>query len=211
MVNRAGGVRRHRREAGKQARQRMGEASNQVVSYVAGKDEGIRASMRSGDVLLFRGCGLLSSLIRRATRSDYSHAGMLFRQGGRLYCLEAVGSGVRLAPVSRLLAHYPEGVYYCGVDAPEPAREIALEFGFEQLSLRYDVLGLVRFAFALFFAAKRRAVESDQRWFCSELVAAAYRAAGFPLTDALPCYTSPADLINGQRIALHGRLTLTDK
>jgi len=64
-----------------------------VLAYVAGKDEGVRASMRSGDVLLFRGRGLLSWLIRHATHSDYSHAGLLFRYCGRVYCLEAVGKG----------------------------------------------------------------------------------------------------------------------
>jgi len=185
----------------------MVEASSQVLSYVPGKEEGVRASMRSGDVLLFRGCGVLSRLIRRATHCDYSHAGLLFRYRGRVYCLEAVGKGVRLTPVSRLLDHYPEGVFYCAVEAPDPVRESALEFGFQQLSLGYDVLGLVRFALALLLA-KRLPAKPDQRWFCSELVAAAYRVAGVPLTDQLPCYTSPADLINGHRISLRGRLTV---
>ena len=187
----------------------MVEATKQVLFYVAGKDEGVRASMRSGDVLLFRGSGFLSWLIRHATHSDYSHAGLLFRYSGRVYCLEAVGKGVRMAPVSRLLDHYPDGVFYCGLGATEPARETALGFGFQQLSLPYDVFGLVRFALALIFAW-RRPVKPDRRWFCSELVAAAYRIAGFPLTDELPCYASPADLINGQHLELRGRLTTAD-
>jgi uncharacterized protein YycO len=165
--------------------------------------------MRSGDVLLFRGSGLLSWLIRVATHTGYSHAGLVFRYRERVYCLEAMGKGVRLAPVSRLLDHYPDGVFYCGLAAAEPARETALGFGFQQLSLPYDVLGLVRFALALIFAT-RRPVKPDQRWFCSELVAAAYRRAEFPLTDELPCYASPADLINGHRLELRGRLTAAD-
>jgi uncharacterized protein YycO len=204
-----GGVRQHRREAGEQAQQRMVDAPKQVLSYAVGKDKGVRASMRSGDVLLFRGRGFLSWLIRRATHCDYSHAGLVFCYRGRVYCLEAVGSGVRIAPVSRLLGHYPDGVFYCGLGAAEPARETALGFGFQQLCLPYDVFGLVRFAFALIFA-RRRPVKPDQRWFCSELVAAAYRIADFPLTDELPCYVSPADLINGQKLELRGRLTPAD-
>lgn len=185
----------------------MAEAGNQVLSYVAGKNVGVRAKMLTGDVLLFRGNGLLPWLIRLATHSDYSHAGLLFRYDGRVYCLEAVGKGVRLAPVSRLLDHYPDGIFYCGLAALDPARETALGFGFQQLSLPYDVLGLVRFALALIFAT-RRPVKPDQRWFCSELVAAAYRIAEFPLTDELPCYASPVDLINGHKLELRGRLTL---
>jgi len=113
-----------------------------------------------------------------------------------------------VAPVSRLLDHYPDGVFFCGLSAAEPARETALGFGFQQLCLPYDVFGLVRFALALIFAW-RRPVKPDQRWFCSELVAAAYRIAGFPLTDELPCYASPADLINGHKLELRGRLTVS--
>ena len=192
-----------------QARQSMVEPAKQELRYVAGKNEGIRADMKSGDVLLFDGNGVLSWLIRHATHSDYSHAGLLFRYRERVYCLEAVGQGVRLSPVSRLLAHYPKGVFYCSLGAEKPTRETALGFGFEQLCLPYDVLGLFRFAFALIFN-KRLPVEPDNRWFCSELVAAAYRIAGFPLTDGLPCYASPADLINGHRLELRGRLTLVD-
>lgn len=162
--------------------------------------------MCTGDVLLFRGRGLLSWIIRMFTHSGYSHAGVLFRYCGRVYCLEAVGTGVRLAPVSRLVDHYPDGIFYCGLAANEKERESALDFGFQQLSLPYDVLGLVRFALALIFCT-RRPVDDPGRWFCSELVAAAYAKAGFPLTAGLPCYASPADLINGQRLQLRGRLT----
>lgn len=201
-----GGVRQHRREAGERARQSLAGSNQQALPYAAGKNEGVRASMRNGDVLLFRGGGFLSRLIRLATHSRYSHAGLVFRYRERVYCLEAVGKGVRLAPVSRLLDHYPNGIFYCGLGASEPARETALGFGFQQLSLPYDVFGLVRFALALIFAT-RRPVKPDQRWFCSELVAAAYRIAGFPLTDELPCYASPVDLINGHKLELRGRLT----
>ena len=187
----------------------MAQTPDQVLPYAAGKDEGVRASMRGGDGLWFRGRGLLSWLIRLATHCDYSHAGLVFCYRERVYCLEAVGKGVRMTPVSRLLDHYPDGVFYCGLGAADPTREAALGFGFQQLSLPYDVFGLVRFAFALIFAL-RRPVNPDQRWFCSELVAAAYRVAGFPLTDELPCYVSPADLINGHKLELRGRLTAAD-
>ncbi len=165
--------------------------------------------MRSGDVLLFCGCGLLSWLIRNFTHSEYSHAGILYRYHDRVYCLEAVGKGVRLAPVSRLLDHYPDGIFYCGLAASEPARETAIDFGFQQLSLPYDMIGLVRFALAVIFCL-RRPFRQPERWFCSELVAEAYRKAGFPLAPELPCYASPADLINGQQLELRGRLTAAD-
>jgi hypothetical protein len=187
----------------------MAESPQEPLLYKAGKDEGVRAAMQSGDVLLFRGRGLLSSIIRVFTRSTYSHAGLVFRYHDHVYCLEAVGVGVRLSPVSLLLEHYPDGIYFFGLGAEEPVREAALGFGFRQLCRPYDVLGLVWFALALIFG-RRRPEGSDQRWFCSELVAAAYRMAGLPLTGGLPCYASPADLINGGRLEPRGRLTMAD-
>jgi uncharacterized protein YycO len=201
--------RKHRREAGEQARATIANATETSLKYFAGETKGIRASMRSGDVLLFRGRGLLSWLIRKFTHSDYSHAGVLYRYHERVYCLEAVGKGVRLAPVSRLLDHYPDGIFYCGLKATDPTREAAIDFGFQQLSLPYDVLGLVQFALAVIFCS-RRPTKQAERWFCSELVAAAYQRAGFPLTAGLPCYASPADLINGKQLDLLGRLTAGD-
>jgi len=202
----SGTVRAHRRQAGKEARALTAERAEIRLPYTAGRDDGVRSEMRNGDVLLFRGRGWLSWLIRKCTHSLYSHAGVLFRYCGRVYCLEAVGKGVRLAPVSRLVDHYPDGIFYCSLEANHQERDSAIDFGFQQLSLPYDVIGLVRFALALIFCT-RRPVKSPTRWFCSELVAAAYERAGFPLTPCLPCYASPADLINGQKIKLQGRLT----
>jgi hypothetical protein len=209
MENKKVGVRQHRREAGKEARRRAAAAPLNVLSYAAGKNEGVRASMCDGDVLLFRGRGLLSLLIRWATHSDYSHAGLVYRYNGHVYCLEAVGQGVRMAPLSRLVGHYPDGIDYYTLTVPEQPREDALGFSFQQLTLPYSVLGLVWFALALIFAWRRPDKDPD-RWFCSELVAAAYVKAGYPLTPDLPCYASPADLINGGKIEKRGRLTLAD-
>jgi uncharacterized protein YycO len=203
------GVRQFRREAGARARDFMAKSSKQELVYLPGKNEGVRAAITPGDVLLFRGRGLLSWLIKKFTHSDYSHAGLLFRYRERVYCLEAVRWGVRLSPVSMLLEHYPDGIYYFDLDAAPSVRETALEFGFTRLCLPYDILGLVWFAVALLFARKRPE-EKNERWFCSELVAAAYRSAGFPLTDGLPCYTSPVDLINGNKLKPCGPLTLAD-
>ena len=56
----------------------------------------VRQEFRDGDVLLFRGRGFSSLIIRWLTRSPYSHVGLVFRFAEHVYSLEAVGSGVRL-------------------------------------------------------------------------------------------------------------------
>jgi hypothetical protein len=187
----------------------MQQVAEHVQVYHAGQNEGIRERMRGGDVLLFRGRGLLSWIIRKATGSDFSHAGLVFRFRERVYCLEAVGGGVRLAPLSWLVGVYHGEIHYFTLEADPKERQAALGFAFEQLCRRYDKIGLVRFGLTLLFGL-RRSPHQDDRWFCSELVAQAYRVAGAPLTAELPSYASPADLIDGNKLEPGGKLTLAD-
>lgn len=135
----------------------------------------------------------------------------------RVYCLEARGAqGVRLCLLSKLIAdrNYERIVYYRGVQLTDEQRNKAIGFAFQQLGKDYDHRGIRRFAFYLFMIlvglrkrmkpnAKRRAktarqvakYRSDDLWFCSELIAAAYKHAG--LAIALPAdLTSPEDLVH---------------
>jgi uncharacterized protein YycO len=161
-----------------------------------------RAEFRDGDVLLFRGRGLASLAIRWRTRSPYSHVGLVFRFADHVYCLEAVGSGVRLILVSEVLRRYHGGIdYYAVMQATEVERQGAIAFCMAQLGRLYDKPGIWRFLVAILFG-RTPAVREDRSWFCSELVAAAYRRQGRPLTPLRVAYTSPADL------ALSPELTL---
>jgi uncharacterized protein YycO len=155
---------------------------------------GARGDFRVGDVLLFRGRGLASQAIRLFTRSPYSHVGLVFRYQGRVYCFEAVGVGVRLILMSEVMRRYHGGIdyYEVGGAAPEQ-RDGVIAFCFQQLGKLYDRPGIVRFLGAILFDHKP-AVRQDQAWFCSELVAAAYRAHGLPLAPVSASYTTPADL-----------------
>lgn len=162
------------------------------ISY---RGEG-RRRIRTGDVLCFRGQGLFSYLIRWATGSVYSHCGLAYLFDGRVYCLEAVGAlGVRLALMSTLIDRYDGGVdYFEVVGADEDQRKRALGFAFQQLGRVYDNRGILRFARAILMRNRDPKPFEDQDWFCSELVAAAYAEAGFPLVSLHASYTSPEDL-----------------
>lgn len=161
-----------------------------------------RARMRAGDVVLFRGSGLASRAIRWLTHSPYSHAALVFRFEGRVYCLEAVGSGVRLALISEVLARYHGGIDHFDVPgATEDQRTGALSFAFQQLGKLYDRHGIGRFLLAL-LTGRRPRVREDQAWFCSELVAAAYRHQGLALVPESSAFTSPADLALSPALSL---------
>ncbi len=153
-----------------------------------------RGLFRDGDVLLFRGRGPMSMAIRALTASPYSHVGLVYLFAGRVYSLEAVGAGVRLILMSEVLRRYHGGVDYYEVPrATTEQRAGAVAFCFQQLGRLYDRPGLLRFGAALVLGRKL-ATREDQSWFCSELVAAAYRKQGLSLAAERPTYTSPADL-----------------
>ena len=153
-----------------------------------------RRDFHLGDVLLFRGRGLSSQLIRILTHSPYSHVGLVFPYQGRMFSVEAVGVGVRLILMSEVMRRYHGGIDYYEIPRATPEqRDGAIAFCFQQLGKLYDRPGIVRLLIAILFNRKPT-VREDQAWFCSELVAAAYRSQGLPLAPVSAAYTSPADL-----------------
>ncbi len=173
-------------------------------SYTATREE-----LESGDLLLFRGKGFISMMIRALTNSPYSHAGLVYRFEGRVYCLEAVGHGVRLILMSELKKRYDGGIDYYVVDgADKPVRERAIGFCFQQLGKLYSKRGIVRFLIALLFDKKSSSDEDDE-WFCSELVAAAYEKQHMALCSSEAFYTSPNDLALSPRVKL--RFTIKEE
>jgi len=161
-----------------------------------------RPDFREGDMLLFRGKGLIGTLIRAMTHSPYSHAGLVYRFEGRVYVLEAVGHGVRLILMSELEKHYNGGIdYYAVVGAEDEARRSAVGFCFRQLGKLYSKRGIFRFLLALLFDY-RVSSDEEEEWFCSELVAAAYERQGLALAQAEAYYTSPNDLALSERVRL---------
>jgi uncharacterized protein YycO len=165
-----------------------------------------RDSFVEGDLLCFRGRGPVSATIRLVTRSAYSHVGLVHLFEGRVYCLEAVASGVRLCLMSELVKRYAGGIDYFEVLGVDPKqRRGAVGFAFQQLGKLFDYAGLARFFLRLVFRVRLRA-RPDERFFCAELVTQAYRAQGVRLAEAPTSYTSPNDLISGGRVRLRFRI-----
>ena len=158
----------------------------------------VRESFREGDLLAFRGRSLVSATIRALTGSQYSHVGLVYLFEARVYCLEAVGSGVRLCLMSELARRYAGGIDYVAVDASDEIRRQAVSFGFQQLGRPFDYFGLARFFLFLSLGLRPRA-RRDMRWFCAELVAEAYRRQGIRLTRDPSCYATPRALVEGPR------------
>jgi uncharacterized protein YycO len=187
MIGAAGGPVGKRSAVAREVRARRARAERKTYGSV-------RRDFHLGDVLLFRGRGLASQAIRIFTHSPYSHVGLVFLYQGRVYCVEAVGVGVRLILMSEVMRRYHGGIdYYEVPGAVSEQRNGAISFCFQQLGKLYDRPGIFRLVVAVVLN-RMPAVREDQAWFCSELVAAAYRSQGLSLVPVSAAYTSPADL-----------------
>lgn len=97
-----------------------------------------RAVIRSGDLLAWRGSGLVGRMIRHWTGESWSHVGIAWVIGGRVLVLEArEGRGVVASPLSRRLGCYslPTGAAW---DEPMQARAL------ERLGEPYSYLDALR-------------------------------------------------------------------
>jgi uncharacterized protein YycO len=132
-------------------------------------------------ILLFRGRGFFSQLIRWQTRSRYSHAAFLLPDGR---VLEAWHSGVRIAALRSW-----RDIEAFDVQAADAHQWAAvMTFARAQVGRGYDFRGVLRFL-------SRRRQPHDEQWFCSELVFAALQHAGVDLLrDTDPAEVSPGML-----------------
>lgn len=132
-------------------------------------------------VALFRGRGILSALIRWQTWSNYSHAALVLPDGSIVEAWHR-GPGVRKKQLTDM-----KGVDIFSVKGLTAEQsKIAKGFALDQIGQKYDYFGVLRFL-------NRRKVSDNGKWFCSELVYAAFKEAGVHLLskDTDPSRVSP--------------------
>ena len=142
----------------------------------------LRSAIKTGDLLGVCGRGPVSWAIKLRTRSIFSHVGLLVRLSEvgveRVFLLHSTAkTGVVLVPVSRYLGTVQGQAYLIPLRHAEIAttkpvyQEYLLSYAFQQLGRSYDFQGILRFLVPFFPEAKAE-------FFCSELAAGAYKAAG---------------------------------
>lgn len=171
-----------------------------------------REQMRDGDVLLFKGKGWLSEIIKWKTGSAYSHAGLVAWWNDRLMVLEAVGAGVRATPISYNLKKYEGGIDYfrCTEELADNTRGEMVKFAQEQLGKEYDLKRLFGFFLKLM---KNAPLEQNETatvpgtFFCSEYVAEVYERVGCDLDlERSSQYTSPDKIASSEKMEFVGTL-----
>lgn len=115
-------------------------------------------------IALFKRGGPFGALIKWQTDSGYSHSGLLFNG---VYMIEAELKGVVGQDYTQ---DELQEVELFDVDLDEESTAVIYEFAQAQIGKGYDFWALIR------FISRSRFPEND-RWFCSELVFAAFQAA----------------------------------
>lgn len=134
--------------------------------------------------ILYRGRGPLRTLIRWQTRGPYSHASLLV-DGITIY--ESDPGGVVRRPV--LQRDLDQDIFV--TDVPDQPNPHIVEWLDQQVGKGYDYTMVLR------FISRRSASRATLgKWFCSELVFAAYIQWGLPLFSDFvePWMVSPNDL-----------------
>lgn len=122
--------------------------------------------LRTGDVLLHTSRSAQSTAVAVATRSSFTHVGVVVRDGDDVWVVEAAGHA-RKTRVEDFLSR--------GVSSATVLRDARLDAAAVRERVRREVLALVGRPYDVAFA------EGADALYCSELVVEAWRKAGLPL------------------------------
>lgn len=174
----------------------------------------VRPQIRNGDVLMFKGKYRSSFLIKWLTKSSYSHAGIAVWWNERLMIMEAVMSGVRVAPLSRNVYQHKGNVewFSCKKEISEEDRLKMIIFAQEELGKSYARWKAVLFGVKVLF--KRDLSEKDElrmenKLFCSQYVAQIYNSIGLDLKkNREDRFMSPGDLARSPLLEKRGEFKI---
>lgn len=144
-----------------------------------------RSKITTGDLLAFSSGSWTSlhnaevNIVRMLTRSEYSHVGVAWVVHNRVFILEAVGSGIRMYPLSKDLPCY-------WIPRNKTLKNKTLDEAFSLIGEKYSKLEAVK---AFFNKVK---IGENKVWECAEFVAHLYEVDG----DGLNCLATPSSVVN---------------
>jgi uncharacterized protein YycO len=133
-------------------------------------------------IAAFKGLSPASRIIRSVNWGDYSHIAWV--DDGTFECIESWGTGTRL--IKSIHEQHTPGtpVDLFLVQGSTPAIEAKVRaFLLTQIGTSYDWLGILHF-----LTRKPEGQSGKAKWFCSELIFAAYQSAGINLLERVPPY-----------------------
>jgi hypothetical protein len=179
--------------------------------------EDIRSQIKDGDVLMFKGRYLHSSIIRGLTRSFYSHAGIAVWWNRRLMVMEAVERGVRILPLSRKISSYRGDVeWFCSKkEISERDRLRMIIFAQEELGKSYARWREIFFGWKILLRrdlSEKDELRRENKLYCSQYVAQIYNAIGLDLKkNRDDRFMSPDDVANSPLLEKRGVFKIKDR
>jgi len=131
----------------------------------------IRREFQDGDMVLYRGDGIMSKLIQSFDNAYYNHVGMVKKVGDRLFTVEMWTKGIHFIPLSRRMDSYND---FCVVRVKNKSHDefsSAIDLLIQQIErdVQYDYFLLPRVAFYKKTGIDLVKLGSRNRNICSEL------------------------------------------
>ncbi len=179
--------------------------------------EDVRDRVQDGDVLLFDGRQVLSSLVKRLTNGRYSHCGIVLTWNGRRMLVHAdVANGVQATLLSTVLnrTENPGPLWLALSD--EARAHVNLDTlrseAQSHLGMSYDVWGVVHAGAHVFLGTRAPELSDEPRpTHCSAFVARCFRLSGQPLFDLVDNLASPDDISRSLAFVPQGTLDLQNR
>jgi Orthopoxvirus protein of unknown function (DUF830). len=148
-----------------------------------------------GDIVLYKGNGIVSKLVKFFTKSEYTHVSMLISSN---HIIEA--NWYKKSNIVRF--EYDENTIevYRIKGGLDYTKQIAIiQHSYDFLNKKYDYKQIFWYIYEYFFGKKNKNIfNSNQRLICSELVDKAYLSIGIDLVDfRKDGNVTPADIANG--------------
>ena len=156
--------------------------------------------VKRGDILLYKGKGFVSHMIRVVTKSKWSHAAWVL-DGNQLLESDWELFGKKGVQIEDMKTYKKKRSAFVRVNVPEEAVESALNIAMSKLGQRYDF----RLFFGLFWqwlkcicclGFHKPVRDSRRGWICSELISIPLHAAcKYQFRDDIPVKnTVPGDI-----------------
>ena len=180
---------------------------SRIVKYAQARDQ-----IKNGDVFMYKGKGLASSVTRWVTHSPYSHAALAAWWNQQLMVMEAKGQGVVVNSILRSIRHYRGDVewFSCKKEISEDDRLRMVKFAQEELGKSYGRWKAILLGIKILFEhdlEKRDRLKRGKKLFCSEYVAQIYNSIGLDLRKGRSDrFTKPGDIANSPLLGKRGQL-----
>ena len=176
--------------------------------------EKYRATIKDGDVLLYEGKGMLSWIIKKFSRSKYSHSGIAAWWNDRLMVMEAIRKGVVVTTLSRNVSRYHGNVdwYTSKINISEKVRNKMIKFAQKELGKEYNFLELLIIGIKIIFHKVIKLKNfKDERLICSQFVSDVYHSIGIEIKETVaPPFVTPADIAESKVLKFKGVLKISN-